>query len=302
MVVRLRQSQRALSVMAPVYSAAMMKRLVLLLWVLAVAGCTSLLSPAERWQRADALAAAQGWVGWVLDAPRLPLLAYGPAQITPSAHVTIYIEGDGLAWLSASQASFDPTPLNPLALRLALAQPAGSAVYLARPCQYLNARSAGCSSALWTQSRFSAEVVAATQAAIEQIKQRFGARQLTLVGYSGGAAVAALVAAERQDVVQLVSVAGNLDHAEWTRYHRISPLTGSLNPVDHLEALRRVPQWHLVGAQDKVIAPALVQAFAEKFPLAQRPLVVVEPGFDHQCCWAEQWPALWQRRQLSIQE
>lgn len=276
----------------------MMKRLIPVLLGLAVAGCASPPSPAERWQRADTLAAEHGWVGQVLDAPRLPLMAYVPAGVATSEHVTIYIEGDGLAWLGASQASFDPTPVNPLALRLALAQPAGTAAYLARPCQYLNERSPGCSTALWTQARFSAEVVAATQAAIDQLKRRFGARQLTLVGYSGGGAVAALVAAERQDVVQLVSVAGNLDHAEWTRYHRISPLTGSLNPVDRLQALRRVRQWHVVGEHDKVMTPVLVQAFAEKFPPGQRPVVEVEPGFDHQCCWAAQWPALWQRRQL----
>lgn len=31
----------------------------------------------------------------------------------------VYIEGDGLAWISKTEQSLDPTPLNPLALRLA---------------------------------------------------------------------------------------------------------------------------------------------------------------------------------------
>ena len=274
----------------------MMTRLISVLLLLAVAGCASLPTPAERWQRADALAAEHGWIGLILESPSLPLMAYVPTRVTPSEHVTIYIEGDGLAWLSAAQASFDPTPVNPLALRLALAQPEGNAVYLARPCQYLNARSTGCSVALWTNARFSAEVIAATNAAIDQLKQRVGAKRLTLVGYSGGGAVAALIAAKRQDIEQLVSVAGNLDHAQWTRYHRISPLTGSLNPADHIDALSRVHQWHLVGADDKVIPPDLAMAFADKFPPERRPQVHVEPGFDHHCCWVAQWPTLWQRR------
>lgn len=278
----------------------MMSRLFLLFLLLAVAGCASLPSPEVRRQRADALAAERGWIGRVLGSPSLPLLAYMPNRMARVTHATIYIEGDGLAWLSAAQASSDPTPLNPLALRLALAHPEGAAVYLARPCQYLNARSTSCGVALWTQARFSAEVIATTNAAIDQLKQIIGADQLTLVGYSGGGAVAALVAAERQDVMQLVSVAGNLDHAQWTRYHRISPLTGSLNPAERIEALGRVRQWHVVGANDKVIPPALVMAFARKFPPERRPLVQIEPGFDHHCCWVEQWPAIWLRMQAAM--
>ncbi|GAB2181920.1 hypothetical protein DLREEDagrD3_21430 [Denitratisoma sp. agr-D3] len=51
---------------------------------------------------------------------------------------------------------------------------------------------------------------------------QLGARRLTLVGYSGGAA--ALLAARCSDVVRLVTIAGNLDHRAWTRYHHITTL------------------------------------------------------------------------------
>jgi hypothetical protein len=50
-----------------------------------------------------------------------------------------YQSGDGLAWLSSDVPSSDPTPLDPLALRLALAKPARNAAYLARPCGVLRA-------------------------------------------------------------------------------------------------------------------------------------------------------------------
>jgi len=39
------------------------------------------------------------------------------------------------AWLAVPRPSQDPTPVDPLALRLALVQPTGNAAYLARPCQ-----------------------------------------------------------------------------------------------------------------------------------------------------------------------
>ena len=52
--------------------------------------------------------------------------------------LTIYIEGDGQAWLTRTQPSLNPTPRNPLALRLAALDKSENVVYLARPCQYVD--------------------------------------------------------------------------------------------------------------------------------------------------------------------
>lgn len=51
------------------------------------------------------------------------------------AELSIYLEGDGFAWFNSRQPPPDPTPLDPMALRLAQAQPSGNATYLGRPCQ-----------------------------------------------------------------------------------------------------------------------------------------------------------------------
>lgn len=272
-----------------------MKRM---LWIcgLLLAGCAAIPSPAERRAQADALAAARGWTAAALPAGDFDLVAYQPSSPTRTARLTIYLEGDGLAWISSSQLSSDPTPRDPLALRLALAQPEGAAAYLGRPCQYVDAAARRCPSRYWAAARFAPEVVAATSAGVDALKTRFGAQRLTLVGYSGGGALAALVAARREDVDELVTVAGNLDHAAWTALHRLGPLDASLNPADVADRLASVRQLHLVGEDDRNITPALVNAFADRFPAAARPRVRVMAGFDHRCCWAEQWPALWPAR------
>lgn len=263
--------------------------------LLMLSACASVPSPTERRAIAEKLAKARGWRAEMLGAGDFDLLAYLPARQTESETLAIYIEGDGLAWLSPSQPSSDPTPRDPLALRLALAQPEGNAVYLARPCQYLLAESTGCSSFYWTEGRFAPEVVAATNAAIDALKLQMGARRLTLVGYSGGGAVAALVAARRGDVELLITVAGNLNHRAWTNYHRVHPLKGSLNPADEAEALSRIRQWHWVGGRDKTIPPVLVEDFANLFAGRNKPIVQIEPEFDHHCCWVEKWPMIWRR-------
>lgn len=264
---------------------------------LLLAACATPPSPVERRNVADSLARSKHWNALTIPTAPFDLVAYLPASAAPIQHLTIYIEGDGLAWINSTQASSDPTPRDPVALRLALAQPEGAAAYLGRPCQYGDAAASRCASRYWTSHRFAPEVIAATDQAINVLKQRSGASHLTLVGYSGGGAVAALVAARRTDVEQLLTVSGNLDHQAWTSYQRVQPLLGSLNPADQIEALRPIPQWHFVGARDDNTTPALVSGFAERFPAGQRPVVHVVPGFDHTCCWVENWPRLWRESQ-----
>jgi len=228
---------------------------------------------------------------------RFDLVAYVPDHPLSSDRLTVYIEGDGLSWITGTQPSTDPTPRDPLALRLALAQPEGNAAYLARPCQYVDAEAAACPSHYWTDLRFAPEVIEASDRAIDILKQKFGARLLTLVGYSGGAAIAILIAARRHDVTNLVTVAGNLDHRAWTTYHHIPPLTGSLNPADAREAVQHIRQWHFVGGKDSIIPPPLVESFTKQFPPDSPQTVHIEPTYDHHCCWAENWPLLWRKTQ-----
>jgi dienelactone hydrolase len=217
-------------------------------------------------------------------------MRYTPSSYVADAHLTVYIEGDGLAWINGQQPSSDPTPNNPLALRLALAHPKGNAAYLGRPCQYVGAGSAGCAEAYWTHQRFAPEVIEASSLALDGLKQQFGATKITLVGYSGGAAVALLLAARRSDISQVITVAGNLDHHAWTQRMKIEALTGSLNPADAIAQLPHIPQTHFAGDVDKTIPQSLTIDFAQRFPLANRPLVIVTPGYGHQCCWADDWP------------
>lgn len=122
--------------------------------------------------------------------------------------------------------------------------------------------------------------------------RRAGARRLVLVGYSGGGGVAALVAARRKDVVRLVTVAGNPDHRAWTNMHHVPALEGSLNPADAWQSLIELPQWHFVGGRDQVVSLDVAESYVSRYPLDHRPVVITIPGFDHSCCWVEQWSSL----------
>lgn len=267
----------------------------LAVWLLAA--CVSLPSPAERRKLADTLAAEHGWRAAALPAGAFELLAYLPAQPPADAELAVYIEGDGFAWQTPSTPSPDPTPRNPLALRLALAQPAGNAAYLARPCQYVDAAATGCNERYWTEQRFAPEAIDAADQALDALKTRFQAQRLTLVGYSGGGAVAALLAARRHDVARLITIAGNLDHRAWTRHHHLRTLDGSLNPADAAPLPASIRQVHLVGGKDKIIPAHIAQGFAAAYAAGHRPEVRLIADYDHACCWADDWPQLWRSLQ-----
>jgi len=264
----------------------------LVLTALLLAGCAST-SVQDRHAAASRVAQQAGWQRLDLAAGGFVLAAYVPPGLARAGTLAVYIEGDGAAWVSADTPSFDPTPRDPLALRLAMADPRAQAVYLARPCQYVEgSQRRHCSARYWTSRRFAPEVIAAADRAVSQLKARYGADRVELVGYSGGGAVAALVAARRNDVARLVTVAGNLDPQAWAMGMGLSPLSGSLNPADAWQALAPIPQRHYVGADDAVMPVRFAQSYARRFPADQLPRIVVMPGFDHQCCWARAWPRL----------
>ena len=265
---------------------------ILVLQALFLAGCRSALpAPEQRWLSAEIIARQAGWQASLLDAGNFQLQAFAPQHATAAQRLTIYIEGDGLPWASRSRPSTDPTPVRPVALELAVRDP-GAAVYLARPCHYQGAGTPGCDQSVWTSDRFSERVVASSDAAIDQLKNAYSASELRLVGYSGGAAVAALVAARRTDVTALVTVAGNLDHATWTRHHRVTPLRGSLNPADHWQALGDIPQLHFVGTDDRIVPASIADSYVSAFPGNARHHLVRVEHFSHGCCWKDAWPML----------
>jgi pimeloyl-ACP methyl ester carboxylesterase len=155
-------------------------------------------------------------------------------------------------------------------------------LYLTRPCQYLSDEERrACEVSDWTRGRFREAWVARLDQVIDAEKNLQGAPRIVLAGYSGGGVLAALLAARRRDVACLITVAAPLDHAAWTRLHRVSPLSASLNPADYRTALASIPQVHLTGSEDRVTTPALLENFITAYPPGAPARVLRLPGQDH---------------------
>ncbi len=204
--------------------------------------------------------------------------------------IDVYIEGDGRAWASRTRPSNDPTPTNPVAFELALKDTTQAVLYVARPCQYqADKQDAACDQRYWTSHRYGETVVAAIDEVLEQLMVARPATELQLIGFSGGGTLAALLAARRSDVVGLTTVAGNLNIDAWAKHHRVTPLSGSLNPANFRSQLQRIPQRHFVGTEDTVVPAELTRDFAARLGSVSLKIESFA-GFDHGCCWSRVWP------------
>jgi hypothetical protein len=260
--------------------------------LLAAAAALVLASCTTPLERASAIAAAAGMHPLPLSAGGLALRGWMRAG-APGGTLAVYLEGDGRAWVTRSRLALDPTPDDPTALRLAAADPAPNVLYLARPCQFVSrAERHGCTPSLWSEARYGSAILDAVDSAVTRARKAMAGTRIELVGYSGGGAVAALLAEGRRDVALLVTVAGNLDTAAWTTLHGVSPLALSANPADNAAALARLPQVHFVGARDEIVPAAVVQSFMARLPPDAPARLEILEDFDHECCWASRWPTL----------
>nr|WP_223258699.1 alpha/beta hydrolase [Trinickia symbiotica] len=253
-----------------------------------------LLSACEQFERnahANGLAAPAGMRREQIVTANFVLTAWSRIGRS-NQQIDVYIEGDGLAWLSRSEPSLDPTPREATGLALAVADPAPNVVYLARPCQFtpmaLNPR---CGVPYWTGRRFAAEVVTSMNEAIDQIAVRAPGQRINLVGYSGGAAIAILIAARRRDVESIRTVAGNLDDEYINRLHGVSRMPDSENPIDVATGVASIPQVHFSGADDEVVPPEVARRFVRAVG-GRCSRVQTVPGATHGGDWSHQWPAL----------
>lgn len=219
----------------------------------------------------------------------LPLVQLRKKNIVANTQrLRVYIEGDGRAWITQSQPSLDPTPHHLLMTQLAVADLEPN-IYLARPCQFLTHKN--CSVPLWTSARFGDSVLVTMHRALDELRKELKNTEFELIGYSGGAAIALLLATQRDDVTQIQTVAGNLSPILWAQFHKLTPLYNSKDPINYANNLQYIKQRHFIGELDKNISIELFQLYIQKLSTMADCMERVDvKGADHSSGWESTWP------------
>ncbi len=270
-------------------------RLVPLSFALLLTACTTPQFP-ELLASADQMAAAADFEASYIAGGAFKLRSYAKIK-DPAQPLRIYLEGDGKSFVNRYRPSLNPTPWNPLALELAtLDNTAANILYLGRPCHFRPTFSDKiCDPSrpvYWTLRRYSQEVVDSLDEALSRFKQQHAITKVELVGFSGGGTLALLLAAQRSDVLSVRTVAGNLDVKAFEQYHKVSPMEGSLNPLDVSAQLAELPQLHFSGAEDRAVPVSLLKNYLAKFTGNNCMQLRRINGVGHHDGWKAQWRTL----------
>jgi len=206
----------------------------------------------------------------------------------------IYLDGDGRIWRNADELAADPTPPHSLALQLMQLDPA-PALLIGRPC-YFQVDDSACAPRWWTSARYSGPVTESLIAVATRWARGYDGA--VLIGYSGGGALAMLAAPQLPAAHAVITLAGNLDTDAWVRHHHYSAqvVGESPNPAAQTPLPATIAQRHYAGATDDNVLWPWIAAYSARQPKAT--FIKLE-GFDHHCCWLQQWPALLDRPSTS---
>ena len=212
-------------------------------------------------------------------------LAWRGAAVGPHPPLIVVLHGDAPQGPPSYQYRF--------AASVVAARPDAVAVALLRPgyADPTGRRSDGRRG--WTTGdNYTPQVLDQLAAAVLDARRRYGAAQVTLVGHSGGAALAALLLERRPWVAERgVLVSCPCDLHAWRRHMarlQLNPVwflpVRSLSPTETVGRIRPgVPVMVLVGERDDVAPPRFSRAFVEAARKKGVPArLVVVPGAGHE--------------------
>ena len=207
---------------------------------------------------------------------------------------TLYIGGKPLSHTPVKGAVYNPTPRDPVGLRLAAADKTGGNIaYIAPPCTYLTLEAMDkCDKTIFADHRYSEKVLQGYDHILARYRNRYDISGFHLVGYSGGATTAALLADRHPDVVSLRTVAGELDLDIVAENLGLDPLYASRNPAEASLALGGLPQHHFLGDEDTIVTADVLSSYVQSIGPSPCVRTTMVNNATHHKGWVSKWPSL----------
>jgi pimeloyl-ACP methyl ester carboxylesterase len=202
--------------------------------------------------------------------------------------INVYIDGDvpGLAPVAAP--GTDAKPDEAATLRLAELDTSYNVVFISRPCQF-GIDDPFCHIKPGESERYAEIFYRSVDRALDYVVSVVPHPHLNLIGYSGGGAMAAVLAARRHDVDSLRTIAGNLDPNGNGQTHAAEPRNDFIDPLELAPRLALLPQEHFVGGKDEFVTPKMAENFVQAMGPTYCARIIRIPGATHKTGWEEVW-------------
>ncbi|NOQ77433.1 MAG: hypothetical protein GQ475_06555, partial [Methylococcaceae bacterium] len=155
--------------------------------------CSFLIGCATPSQRFNQDAVNFGFKSQLVETDQFQHQIYLANHLKKKGVLHVYIDGDGTPWERKRWIADDPTARNSLILRL-MKQDKESSILLGRPCYYGLSDTSECDNKFWTSHRYSKQVVDSMAQALNSWLDQYDYKEIILIGYSGGGAIAILMA------------------------------------------------------------------------------------------------------------
>jgi pimeloyl-ACP methyl ester carboxylesterase len=249
---------------------------------------TIILQACSPYKQVDNFAAENNFNKQFISTKPFSIASFHRISKNTTNNITVYLDGDGRSWIAGgSRITRDPTSSSTMLFSLAKNDQQDNVIYMARPCQHSKQDIIDkvCTNKYWAGSRYSDEIVSAVNQALDQIKQQYHNQSFELVGFSGGGAIVTLVAARRNDIKKIRTIAGNLDLQEMDRFHKTIPLYESLDPIQVAKQVAHIPQVHYVGSKDIVVPPIIARNFKDASGNPDNIVIVEIKDASHESGW-----------------
>lgn len=202
--------------------------------------------------------------------------------------INVYIDGGIGGFVPAGPPGITSKPDENLTLRLAMLDPSDNVVFISRPCQF-GISDPACLDSAWENGRMAKLIYASIRRALDHVLAVVPHTRLNLVGYSGGGAIAALLAADRRDVVSLRTLAGNLDPDGNGQLHGVEPQNDFIDSMQIAPRIAFLPQEHFVGDMDVFIPEKIAKNFLKTMGSSLCAKITTVQGATHRSGWENAW-------------
>ena len=205
----------------------------------------------------------------------------------------VYIEGESRGSINSHTTRYNPTPLNPVALKMAVQDKSKNLIYISVPCaNFTLDRIQACNQKYFKTHRFAPEVIASYNQVLDYYRKRYDIKGFHLVGFSGGGVVATLLAQQQPDILTLRTIAAPLDTQIAQRLSQTNSFSHSQNPSSDPFTLGVLPQHHFLGDKDEFVTPVILSSFLQEMGPSRCVRTSLISGPTHRDGWDERWPEL----------